>query len=274
MGCDLLSKLYLCVVKHSLCNLYLILFCVVICFQNCIFVLWNTAISKISRHRELLWFAFKIVSLCCETQPIILLMLRIWVVICFQNCIFVLWNTAQLFEYSEKEVLWFAFKIVSLCCETQLMCIASITPYSCDLLSKLYLCVVKHSKSIKWRLTTMLWFAFKIVSLCCETQQNTSQTTFWSVVICFQNCIFVLWNTAALGDGVSALSLWFAFKIVSLCCETQPLTKKRESFSCCDLLSKLYLCVVKHSFCCYSTARNMLWFAFKIVSLCCETQLN
>ena len=167
-----------------------------ICFQNCIFVLWNTAPFSTDKMLSALWFAFKIVSLCCETQLIDIKVKRRTVVICFQNCIFVLWNTAEDDALAKNYKLWFAFKIVSLCCETQQKQAKESVNECCDLLSKLYLCVVKHSCTNVNGRRNMLWFAFKIVSLCCETQLCVLHLLHHTVVICFQNCIFVLWNTA------------------------------------------------------------------------------
>ena len=93
-----------------------------------------------------MWFAFKIVPLVYEIQrsalPVavatgcdLLSKLYLWymkynesdknptdvyVVICFQNCTFGIWNTTNSGENSSKGSLWFAFKIVPLVYEIQL----------------------------------------------------------------------------------------------------------------------------------------------------------
>jgi len=121
---------------------------------------------------------------------------NLFVVICFQNCIFGTGNTAVTVFIRLHAALWFAFKIVSLAPEIQPTHRHYDVHYRCDLLSKLYLWHRKYS--IEWTVSmcAQLWFAFKIVSLAPEIQQIKYTLKTVCVVICFQNCIFGTGNTA------------------------------------------------------------------------------
>ena len=138
--CDLLSKLYLWLTSYINIHLRNNAYCVVICFQNCIFDLLHTSPIFGADYNDELWFAFKIVSLTyfihlktlCNTNQRgcdLLSKLYLWltsyicrynsslcdiVVICFQNCIFDLLHTSFDDIFLNEKELWFAFKIVSL----------------------------------------------------------------------------------------------------------------------------------------------------------------
>ena len=193
-----------------------------ICFQNCIFVPKETAYFSISSVIFKLWFAFKIVFLCRKKQPDVVypsyikscdllsklyfcaernslynyFFKLLWVVICFQNCIFVPKETANFSKGNQGLQLWFAFKIVFLCRKKQLKLEIETLLKSCDLLSKLYFCAERNSKR-RWLRSS------------------------WWVVICFQNCIFVPKETAGTDRVIRGFQLWFAFKIVFLCRKKQ-----------------------------------------------------
>ena len=168
--CELLSILYLCSVKHNkrikkegvlplwIAFNFVSLQCetqlttktnsylhVVNCFQFCIFAVWNTTILSLRSLPLQLWIAFNFVSLQCETQQnkpfhltaagcelLSILYLcsvkhnsapnsysLLLVVNCFQFCIFAVWNTT--------------YRPINL------------HVHSCELLSILYLCSVKHN---------------------------------------------------------------------------------------------------------------------------------
>ena len=121
--------------------------CVVICFQNRTFGIWNTTYVDWTCSRTRLWFAFKIVPLVYEIQRSfawyclsnscdLLSKSYLWymkynkilkqqeagnVVICFQNRTFGIWNTTSYNFSLRKSTLWFAFKIVPLVYEIQLI---------------------------------------------------------------------------------------------------------------------------------------------------------
>ena len=172
----------------------------------------------------MLWIAFKFVSLYRMTQPhqgaavlwrgcelLSNLYLCIgwhskpvqiddgdYVVNCFHFCIFVSDDTAQALISLMGNMLWIAFKFVSLYRMTQHELAESHRLPSCELLSNLYLCIG--------------WHSFKDL---CRLQQG--------VVNCFQICIFVSDDTAAGVGDVRPHQLWIAFKFVSLYRMTQPL---------------------------------------------------
>ena len=142
----------------------------------------------------------------------------------------------------------------------------------CDLLSNLYLWTIENNLLPSSCTCTLLWFAFKFVSLNYWKQLPPIVQLELKVVICFQICIFELLKTTPLMSLMSIIMLWFAFKFVSLnywkqpCSWTYPLvhvvicfqicifellktTKQiREIFkNCCDLLSNLYLWTIENN---------------------------
>ena len=120
--CKLLSKLYLCSTEYSVSCYHFNLFFVVNCFQNCIFVLPNTA-NKRNHNRVVCCKLLSKLYLCStEYSRFERENINILVVNCFQNCIFVLPNTANQQRCEEKN--------------------------SCKLLSKLYLCSTEYSTNL------------------------------------------------------------------------------------------------------------------------------
>ena len=164
------------------------------------------------------------------------------VVICFQNCIFDISETTTSASKPNRKLLWFAFKIVSLTYRKQPIMLIISLQHCCDLLSKLYLWHIGNNKNDGrtptlvvvicfqncifdisettwgWRRvqSTWLWFAFKIVSLTYRKQLARELPSLAMVVICFQNCIFDISETTMGLILQQSISLWFAFKIVSL----------------------------------------------------------
>ena len=147
--------------------------CVVICFQNRTFGIWNTTyfsrcewrwscdlLSKsylwymkynlelLDKCEQALWFAFKIVPLVYEIQ-----LPDTWL------------------PYKE---LWFAFKIVPLVYEIQHGGNYAGMVCCCDLLSKSYLWYMKYNAKRIWNRSIVLWFAFKIVPLVYEIQLSNT----------------------------------------------------------------------------------------------------
>ena len=273
-SCELLSNLYLCIGWHSLvCNL-LGTTSVVNCFQICIFVSDDTAESDFVLFRngcELLSNLY----LCIGWHSLRAPCSRSWCVVnCFQICIFVSDDTALVVAKAIVDVLWIAFKFVSLYRMTQPVLCQYLPPTCCELLSNLYLCIGWHSFEANTHLQSL-------------------------VVNCFQICIFVSDDTA-LGLGeLRHRQLWIAFKFVSLYRMTQPRRRWGRCPRGCELLSNLYLCIGWHS--CGCGCRCMffvvncfqicifvsddtadadtilspavLWIAFKFVSLYRMTQL-
>ena len=144
------------------------------------------------------------------------------VVNCFQICIFVSDDTAQLVYQIEENELWIAFKFVSLYRMTQLLAVDEQLDQRCELLSNLYLCIGWHS-----------------------LRSRISRSA--GVVNCFQICIFVSDDTACSCDISIPCLLWIAFKFVSLYRMTQPSSRVHRGKIGCELLSNLYLCIGWHS---------------------------
>ena len=170
--CELLSKSYLCIWLYSEIANYIQQKRVVNCFQNRIFVFDYTASSYEDTERQKLWIAFKIVSLyliiqrmatidvvneSCELlsksylciwlySNILITLTNEYVVNCFQNRIFVFDYTALNASTTRKAALWIAFKIVSLYLIIQPFHVDCIQHYSCELLSKSYLCIWLYSQ--------------------------------------------------------------------------------------------------------------------------------
>ena len=247
-----------------------------------------------------LWFAFKFVSLnYWKQQPIVFARLRI-VVICFQICIFELLKTTVIGRQCYKHALWFAFKFVSLNYWKQLVNKSPNLFTGCDLLSNLYLWTIENNslKIVDWIyivvicfqicifellkttwfflgiFSILLWFAFKFVSLNYWKQLLWEIYCYWGVVICFQICIFELLKTTIILLEFEHVTLWFAFKFVSLNYWKQLAFDVLPAFICCDLLSNLYLWTIENNEKATEILSDKLWFAFKFVSLNYWKQLD
>ena len=136
-----------------------------ICFQISIFEPLKTADLQQADLSDVLWFAFKLVSLNHWKQRI----WRIWlcrrVVICFQISIFEPLKTAVWQKERESFQLWFAFKLVSLNHWKQHWNAGRRWPlvvicFQISIFEPLKTAAVQH-----WTHLTLLWFAFKLVSL-------------------------------------------------------------------------------------------------------------
>ena len=228
--CELLSNLYLCIGWHSAAQPTAGGWGVVNCFQICIFVSDDTAQVPWLSIIAVLWIAFKFVSLYrmtqlsvpgkpvqigCELLSNLYLCIgwhsqhqdpsyRPRVVNCFQICIFVSDDTADLERCRCPHRLWIAFKFVSLYRMTQQASQMYALSCSCELLSNLYLCIGWHS-------------------------QSHAKYIGWTVVNCFQICIFVSDDTADYIKRTQPRLLWIAFKFVSLYRMTQPAGQGRPA---------------------------------------------
>ena len=112
-----------------------------------------------------------------------------------------------------------------------------------------------------------MWFAFKLVSLSHWIQLKSTISMTKTVVICFQISIFEPLNTASRGFAALEVLLWFAFKLVSLSHWIQQKRKFQHQ-------PYVVICFQISIFEPLNTAaadaeykRNLLWFAFKLVSL-------
>ena len=121
--CDLLSNLYLWHIKYSKKAISKMLHRVVICFQICIFDILNTAWHKIITSKQGCDLLSNLYLWHIKYSNKVLKKTIVWVVICFQICIFDILNTA--IEYT-------------------------IMVYDgCDLLSNLYLWHIKYSVELR-----------------------------------------------------------------------------------------------------------------------------
>ena len=138
---------------------------VVICFQISIFEPLETTKEQGSRRTSRLWFAFKLVSLNHWKQLHYYRNFQHRVVICFQISIFEPLETTHLLSPCYTEVLWFAFKLVSLNHWKQLNRDSLPTRYvvicfQISIFEPLETTIMQNGEPI-----TELWFAFKLVSL-------------------------------------------------------------------------------------------------------------
>ena len=108
---------------------------VVICFQISIFEPLKTTRPEHPFGEEVLWFAFKLVSLNHWKQPKITAADVTCVVICFQISIFEPLKTTIPSIAARNSWLWFAFKLVSLNHWKQRLPAMDLGTLCCDLLS-------------------------------------------------------------------------------------------------------------------------------------------
>ena len=150
-------------IQHS--QLRRFLHYVVICFQISIFEPLNTALWKLKSMIGWLWFAFKLVSLNHWIQLLDLIALTSRVVICFQISIFEPLNTAPIRKPIDSNELWFAFKLVSLnhWIQRHIRVIGFICVVICFQISIFE--PLNTALDNILLIDSMLWFAFKLVSL-------------------------------------------------------------------------------------------------------------
>ena len=158
-----------------------------------------------SQLKQALWFAFKLVSLSHWIQRCYWNYYLNKVVICFQISIFEPLNTAHLLRSWTGIWLWFAFKLVSLSHWIQ-------PQYACSILYQVVICFqisifepLNTADDYQRFWDSMLWFAFKLVSLSHWIQQKAINRMNKLVVICFQISIFEPLNTAYTNISASAL---------------------------------------------------------------------
>ena len=212
-------------------------FDVVICFQISIFEPLETAQFSFWDVGRTLWFAFKLVSLNHWKQQDVFSIPKLHVVICFQISIFEPLETASAFRELTKNMLWFAFKLVSLNHWKQ-QDVFSIPKLHVVICFQISIFEPLETASAFRELTkNMLWFAFKLVSLNHWKQPLWIIVSRHTVVICFQISIFEPLETAKVCDDAQVNELWFAFKLVSLNHWKQLLLSLFPNMLSCDLLS-------------------------------------
>ena len=203
LGCELLSKIIIFVMKDNNCNLYKIVCRVVNCFQKLLSSWWRTTGRSAFSSSPWLWIAFKNYYLRDEGQQhhrtrnhylscellskiIIFVMkdniqktssLRMVVVNCFQKLLSSWWRTTKTEKRSIQTMLWIAFKNYYLRDEGQRFIWYNCFYYSCELLSKIIIFVMKDN-------------------------DNTSFASICFVVNCFQKLLSSWWRTTNLYANV------------------------------------------------------------------------
>ena len=222
---------------------------VVNCFQKLLSSWWRTAKSPKCWHQRQLWIAFKNYYLRDEGQhnkiegdnyygcellsKIIIFVMKDstgkeiqhfdCVVNCFQKLLSSWWRTAKSIYQSSKTSLWIAFKNYYLRDEGQRSMVANSLRSCCELLSKIIIFVMKDN--------------------------NFSITNIISIVVnCFQKLLSSWWRTTYVNDKVIPKLLWIAFKNYYLRDEGQRIIKNGWIITCCELLSKIIIFVMKDNF--------------------------
>ena len=144
-------------------------------------------------------------------------------------------------------LLWFAFKFVSLTYQTHFCDNDPNGLVGCDLLLNLYLWHIKHTAMWLAQFLTVLWFAFKFVSLTYQT--HSFFLCLFYILRCDLLLNLYLWHIkhTLIYSKVNGIWLWFAFKFVSLTYQTHSPKNLLHSQTCCDLLLNLYLWHIKHT---------------------------
>ena len=169
------------------------------------------------------------------------------VVICLKISIFVVSNTTIECYIFFAYMLWFAWKFLSLWYQTQLGIIYMEALPRCDLLENFYLCGIKHNTASATKLVNIVVICLKISIFV------VSNTTLWTTSAISSSCD-LLENFYLCGIKhnsqsylTNTITLWFAWKFLSLWYQTQLLACSGSKPPCCDLLENFYLCGIKHN---------------------------
>ena len=139
---------------------------------------------------------------------------------CFQKLLSSWWRTTVSDFLRLTERLWIAFKNYYLRDEGQQKMFIWISWTSCELLSKIIIFVMKDNHSY--------------------------YHNFWGYVVnCFQKLLSSWWRTTWVAATLTNLLLWIAFKNYYLRDEGQLQTIIEDDPSCCELLSKIIIFVMK-----------------------------
>ena len=219
---------------------------VVNCFQKLLSSWWRTTSVNGKTSSSELWIAFKNYYLRDEGQrplrsiepldscellsKIIIFVMKdnaiafgknyIVVVNCFQKLLSSWWRTTSIAMRFWTISLWIAFKNYYLRDEGQLCMITFSVRWSCELLSKIIIFVMKDN-----------WCNDRIKELL--------------VVNCFQKLLSSWWRTTFPNFSYSLVRLWIAFKNYYLRDEGQLLLSIAPQRNRCELLSKIIIFVMK-----------------------------
>ena len=140
------------------------------CFQISIFAVANTTVEEDENTWALLWITFKLVSLQLQTQRRNSLNGGVLVVNCFQISIFAVANTTFERQRTTVNLLWIAFKLVSLQLQTQLSFVVIIPSLVVNCFQISIFAVANTTFRVFNLFLWLLWIAFKLVSLQLQTQ--------------------------------------------------------------------------------------------------------
>ena len=154
------------------------------------------------------------------------------VVNCFQKLLSSWWRTTSNGADPASNRLWIAFKNYYLRDEGQHQIASVLLASSCELLSKIIIFVMKDNW--KWCSTLMLM-----------------------VVNCFQKLLSSWWRTTGFVTTVDRTELWIAFKNYYLRDEGQHFSQRTRKGTCCELLSKIIIFVMKDNF--YLWFLHLMW---------------
>ena len=157
--------------------------------------------------------------------------------ICFQISIFAESYTPSSTYMYIGNLLWFAFKLVSLQSHIHQKKKREAMPpvvicFQISIFAESYTPMVREAAPV-----TVLWFAFKLVSLQSHIHPVSCLQIAFIVVICFQISIFAESYTPQTEISACLNWLWFAFKLVSLQSHIHRNNSKVKREYGCDLLS-------------------------------------
>ena len=164
-------------------------------------------------------------------------------------------------------MLWIAFRFVSL---HKLRQHSSQEASEVSVVNCFQICIFTQAKTTKGSgslSTSLLWIAFRFVSLHKLRQQTYSIRLSEQVVNCFQICIFTQAKTTVGINACTIRRLWIAFRFVSL-------HKLRQLERCGCICTHVVNCF---QICIFTQAKTtiavefyplfLLWIAFRFVSL-------
>ena len=156
---------------------------------------------------------------------------QLQVVNCFQKLLSSWWRTTSLFHTLPQYELWIAFKNYYLRDEGQPFWYFGLLFFSCELLSKIIIFVMKDNLNLN--------------SYCQKF-----------VVNCFQKLLSSWWRTTIENGKCNSQMLWIAFKNYYLRDEGQPIGLSITDTGSCELLSKIIIFVMKDNTESYSKNSN------------------
>ena len=111
-----------------------------------------------------------------------------------------------------------------------------------------------------------LWFAWKYLSLWYQQQQGEKETAWAGSCDLLENIYLCGINNNPSSMQPHYLTLWFAWKYLSLWYQQQLTGRTRPLAICCDLLENIYLCGINNNLC-------MNWHSIRHVVICLKISI-